>query len=369
LRKEVIAERKTMVWQSSREKNLTGGVKMKKVAGMLMVLLVIGLVIAPNSKSAPGLPRVVNIGTHRPGAFFNVVGTAVGAIVGKHTPMQTKVNPMGGPGAWMPMIATGEIDLGVCNIWDAWNGYLGKEAYKKLSKGKGFPVRLVLTGICNDVNITAAGDSGIKTLKDLRGKRLAAGFSKVPSCQYLALAGLANAGLTIDDVRLVPVTSPGTAVKAAIEGKAHAAGTASTGMPAVAELAVKRGAIMLSFDPSPEAKARALKHWPCGWLNLVKGGIYAGVDVDTWLMRYEIYVLCRADLPDEAVYEIIKAMWDHNAELPSIHPKFKEWTPETFASRKLYCPYHPGSIRFLKEKGIWTPELEKRQKELLAQKK
>jgi len=342
---------------------------MKKISGVIAVLLVIGLVIALNAKPAKGLPRVINIGTHKPGAFFNVVATAVATMVGKHTPMQTKVNPMGGAGAWMPMMATGEIDLGICNIWDSWKGYLGEEAYGKLSKGKGFPVRLVLTGICNDISITASGTSGIKTLKDLRGKRLAAGFSKVPSCQYQALAGLANAGLTIDDVRLVPVPSPGASVKAVIEGKADAAGTATTGMPAVAELAAKRGAIMLSFDPSPDAKAKAYKHWPCGWLNLVKGGIYSGVDVDSWLMRYEIYTLCRADMSDDAVYQIIKAMWDYNAELPAIHPKFKEWTPETFASQRLYCPYHPGAIKFLKEKGIWTAALEKRQKELLELKK
>jgi TRAP transporter TAXI family solute receptor len=350
-------------------KSLAGGMKMKKVAGVLAVLLVIGLVIVPESKPDPGLPRIVNIGTHKPGAFFNVVATAVGTVVGKHSPMQTKVNPMGGPGAWMPMMVTKEIDLGVCNIWDAWKGYLGEEAYEKLSKGKGFPVRLVLTGICNDISITAAGDKGIKTLKDLRGKRLATGYTKVPSCKYQAFAALANVGLTIDDVKVVPVPAPAAGVRAVVEGRADAAGTATTGMPLVAELAAKKGAIMLSYDPSPEAAARAYKHWPCGWLNLIKGGIYPGADVDTWLMRYEIYVLCRAGLSDEAVYEIIKVMWDHNDELPALHPKFKEWTPETYASRKLYCPYHAGSIKFLKEKGIWTSELEKRQRELLEQKK
>ena len=343
---------------------------MKKVAGMLLVLFFWGLAIVPNAMSTPDLPKVINIGTHRPGAFFNVVGTAVASIVGRHTPIKTKVNPMGGPGAWMPMMATGEIDLGVCNIWDSWKGYLGEDAYKRISKGKGFPVRLVLTGICNDISILVAGDKGIKTLKGLRGKKLAAGYSKVPSCQYQTLAALANVGLTMDDVKVVPVPSPPAGVRAVIEGKADAAGTATTGMPMVTELAAKRGgATILSYDPSPEAEARAYKYWPCGWLNLVKGGIYSGVDVDTWLMRYEVYTLCRADLSDEAVYTIIKAMWDYNSELAPIHPKFKEWTPKTFASRKLYVPYHPGTIRFFKEKGVWTPEMEKRQKELLDQKK
>jgi len=158
-------------------------------------------------------------------------------------------------------MVTKEIDLGVCNIWDAWQGYLGGEAYEKLSKGKGFPLRLVLTGICNDIGIVAAGDSGIKTLQDLPGKRLAAGYTKVPSCQYQALSALASVGLTIDAVKLVPVPSPPAGLRAVIEGRAHAAGTATTGMPAVAELAAKRGAIILSYDSSPEAEARAYKRF------------------------------------------------------------------------------------------------------------
>jgi len=323
----------------------------------------------PAPPPAPPLPKVINVGTHAPGAFFNVIGTAVGTVVGKHTAMETKVNPLGGPGAWMPMMVTKEIDVGVCNIWDAWKGYLGEEAYEKLSDGKGFPIRLILTGICNDISIGAAGDTGIKTLKDLRGKKVAAGYAKVPSCQYQVKAALANAGLTIDDVKVVPVAAPPPGVKAVLEGKADAAGTVTTGMPAWAEVVAKRGGgILLSYDPSPEAAAKSYEYWPCGWLNLIKGGIYPGVDVDTWLMRYEVYTLCREDLPDNAVYEIIKAMWDYNSELPPIHPKFKEWTPEAFASKKLYCPYHPGSIKFLKEKGLWTSELEKAQKELLAEK-
>jgi len=76
---------------------------MKKITGVFVVLLVIALPIA-ECAAGPGLPKVVNIGTHMPGAFFNVIGTAVGTVVGKHTPMKTKVNPMGGPGAWMPMM-------------------------------------------------------------------------------------------------------------------------------------------------------------------------------------------------------------------------------------------------------------------------
>lgn len=332
-------------------------------------ILVFGFLFVWSTKetSAQQLPSIVNIGTHPVGAFFHIIGTAVGAITQKHTPMKTKVMPVGIT-AWMPMLVTKEMDLGVLNSTDARWGYLGVEAYKDLSKGQGFPIRLLLTGICNNVSIGVPGGSPVKKLADLKGKTIAAGFAKTPAVQFQATAALANAGLTWADVKLLPVAAPGDSVKAVMEGKADAAGSVTVGMPDLTDFNAKTGGYLLTFDSSPEAKARALKVYPDGTLNLVKGGIWPGVPKDTWLLRYEIYIVVRKDFPEDAAHQIIKAMWEYNKELPPIHLMFEEWTPETFASKNLTTPYHPGSVKFLKEKKLWSKELEAKQKELLSQK-
>jgi TRAP transporter TAXI family solute receptor len=338
----------------------------------LLAVLFIAAIIVPGSvlKASPtpsSLPQIVNIGTHPVGAFFHIIGTAVGAITEKHTPMKTKVMPVGIT-AWMPMMVTKEMDLGVLNSTDSKWGYFGIEAYKGLSKGQGFPMRLLVTGICNDISIAVSGSSGVKKLADLKGKRIAAGFAKNPAVHEQATAALANGGLTWDDVKLVPVASPGDSGKAVMEGKADGAGSMTVGMPDLMDFNAKTGGYLVSFDPSPEAKARALKAYPDGMLNLVKGGIWPGVPRDSWLLRYEIYVVASKDFPDDAAYQIIKAMWEYNKELPAFNRKFAEWTPETFASKNLTTPYHPGSVKFLKEKNLWSKELEAKQKELLTQK-
>ncbi len=334
----------------------------------LISILVFGFLFVWGAKeiSAQQLPPIVNIGTHPVGTFFHIIGTAVGAITEKHTPMKTKVMPVGIT-AWMPMLVTKEMDLGVLNSTDSKWGYFGVEAYKDLSKGQGFPMRLLLTGICNDISIAVPGKSPVKKIADLKGKTIAAGFAKAPAVQLQTTAVLANAGLTWDDVKLLPVAGPGDSAKAVMEGKADAAGSMTVGMPDLTDLNAKTGGTLLTFDPSPEAKAKALKVYPDGMLNLVKGGIWAGVPKDTWLLRYEIYVVAHKDFPEDAAYQIIKAMWEYKG-LPSYHLKFAEWTPETFASKNLTTPYHPGSVKFLKEKKLWSKELEAKQKELLAQK-
>jgi len=338
---------------------------MKAIKRLLFVLVLVGLIATPMSAMAQA--KVINIGTHPVGTFFHLVGNAVGALITKHTDIKAKVMPVG-IGSWMPMMVTGEMDLGVLNSTDARWGYLGIKRYKKISRGKGFPIRLLFTGLYNDVSIVVSGKCPAGKSSELKGLSIAAGFAKAPACQLQTTAVLVNGGLTWKDAKLIPVAAPGASVKAVLEGRVDAAGTATTGMPVVEELAAKKGARFISLDPSPEAKARALKIYPDGWFNLVKGGKYAGVDKDTWLLRYEIYIVARKNLPDSLVKKILEVMWDYNSELPSYHKKFKQWHRDGYASKKLTIPYHPAAIKFLKSKGLWNEKLEGEQKGLLAKK-
>ena len=310
---------------------------------------------------------IVNIGTHAIGTYYNILGTALGKTIEGHTSMKAKVIPLSGPVAWMPMMLTKEMDIGLCNSTDAFWGYFAnQDTFSRISKGKGFPLRLIMVATGNDVSIAVPNNSGIKSLKDLKGKRIAGGFTAAPSCQLQMLAALANVGLTGNDVKLVPVAGPAPAVRAVIDGQADASGTVTTGMPEFAELEAAVGATILPFDTSPEAKARALEQYPIGWFQQQKGGVYPGIAVDGWFLHYENYVVCREDMPENAVYDILNTMWDNYKETFPIHIKFVEWTPDTFTSKMQTVPYHPGAIKFFKEKGVWTPEMEKTQQSLLA---
>jgi TRAP-type uncharacterized transport system substrate-binding protein len=57
---------------------------------------------------------IVNIGTHAIGTYYNILGTALGKTIEGHTSMKAKVIPLSGPVAWMPMMLTKEMDIGLC---------------------------------------------------------------------------------------------------------------------------------------------------------------------------------------------------------------------------------------------------------------
>ena len=317
---------------------------------------------------AEQLPSMLNIGTHPVGSFFNVVGTAVATVVGRHAPMKTTVKPMAGPSAWYPLLITQEIDLGVLNNWDAEKGYLGEFVYEKLSKGKGFPVRLIAISVNNAIGLSVAADSGIYKYSDLKGKRVA-GNLPTPSLQLQTEALLLNGGVTWSEIKPIPVSSVAEGVKAVIEGRSDASATCTIGMPIMEELQAKRGARILPLDPSPEAMKRVREKFSGYPIKITPGPGKTGVEKEQYLWAYDIYLIGRQDLPDEAAYQVVKALWENHKELAPIHVLLKNWTPERFVSKEALIPYHPGAVKFYKEKGAWTDEMAKLQETLLARKK
>jgi len=318
--------------------------------------------------TAQPLPTILNVGTHPVGSFFNVVGTAVATVVGKHSPMKTTVKPMAGPSAWYPLIKTQEIDLGVLNNWDAEKGYLGESVYGKLSEGKGFPVRLIAISINNAIGLAVATDSGIYKYSDLKGKRVA-GNLPTPSLQLQTEALLLNGGVSWSEIKPVPVSSVAEGVKVVIEGRSDASATCTIGMPIMEELQAKRGARILPIDPSPEALKRTREKFPGYPIKVTPGPGKTGVEKEQYLWAYDIYLIAREDLPDQAAYQVVKALWENYKDLGAIHILLKDWTLDKFVSKEALIPYHPGSIKFYKEKGVWTDEMAKLQESLLTKKK
>jgi len=319
------------------------------------------------SAIAESVPRVISIGTHPVGSFFNTVGTAVAKVITDHTKIRGIPKPMAGPSAWYPYMERGDLELGVLNVWDAQKGYLGESVYEKLSGKRGFNVRLVAVTVPNLGGLVVAKDSGIYNYSDLKGKRVCGNFP-TPSLQAQVEAYLANGNLTWKDIIPVPVNSVVEGVKMVIDGRADVSGTAALGMGIIEELNAKKGARFLGIDTSPQAIARTRKFHPGYPYKVKPDPRYTGVEKEQYVWAYDIYLIAHARLPDQVIYQITKALLENYKELGTVHELLKEWTPERFVSKEAVIPYHPGAIKVYREKGMWTKEMEELQKRLLNKK-
>ena len=311
------------------------------------------------------LPSMITMGTHPTGSLYNSIGSGLATVGTRYTPMEIKVSAMSGPVEWMPMFTTGEIEMGVLNCWDAQQAWLGGYDYDQISRGEGFPVRLVTNGSYNIASYLVAGDSDIYQAEDLYGKSMVLNVTGSAGITMQNEAFIANQQLDRSRITMVTATSITDGVDAVIEGRA-AATSVSTGVARTEELDSTRGARFINWDPSPEAVARAREYFPI-WVELVQPGPgKTGVVEPTYMMHFSNYLVSRTDVTDDVVYAVVEALWNHFEELAEIHPGLALWTSDRFVIDDFLVPYHPGAIKFYKELGIWTDACEAQQQMLLA---
>jgi TRAP transporter TAXI family solute receptor len=87
---------------------------------------------------------------------------------------------------------------------------------------------------------------------------------------------------------------------------------------------------------------------------------------DVSVLAIECGMAAAAQTSAETVYQVLKAVYDHHDSWKGVHPLANQTTLKK-ALQVVVVPFHDGAIRFYKEAGLWTAELDARQKELLRQ--
>jgi TRAP transporter TAXI family solute receptor len=339
---------------------------MKRVYCLLVLCLALFVI---NNAQATSMPRLLRMITSPIGTGAYGMATGLASILSVHLPTEVKVVPTTGPREAFPMFLMEEAELGAFTGWDCMENWLAGPSTKEYLKAKGAPVRLLTGGSPNQNAAVTAADSGIRTGKDVKGKRYVGIFAGSPSITLQAHAALANFGLKPSDVRMISVPGVAAGVKAVIEGRADATGSAVLGMAEVKELDGTKGARFISFDPSPQAVKRYTDIFPASLIKIEAGKGTEGIREPIYMMEYDFYLISHQGLYNEAAYQIVKTLWDYNKELTAISARLSKWTTDRFVTKNPLIPYHPGAIKFYKEKGLWSSEMDKKQQELLKQEK
>jgi len=308
-------------------------------------------------------PRSASLATHAVGTGYNAMGIGIAALVSRHTPITVRVQPFAGPPAWLPGMDKGEQDMGILTSADAVSSYKGIIIYKRPFKN----TRILAVGGTLRLSFFVPKDSPIETVADLKGKRIPTDFPGIPIVRLSSTAALATAGLTYDDITSVPVSDMRASIQAYMEGRLDA-GWITVGAPATQEINARKGGVkFISVISTPEGAKRMADIYPGSYPSVVKVGFATGIVKDTSVLTNDIYLVAGKDLSDEAAYEIVKALWEFNQELGAAYRLLKEWQRERMVSSQAFIPYHPGAIRFFKEKGAWTKEMDALQAQRMSE--
>lgn len=265
----------------------------------LFVTISVAAMLPCASAQAQKLPASTTIGTNPAGTAFYAVSAGLAKVISGAGPMQSIVQPYTGSSTFLPLVDSGELDFGIVNAVEMNLGYQGSGKVKISGKNPLPHVpnsRLIMRGSPLSVSLVVRKDSPLKTIQDVKGKRVAGEYPANIAIWFHVYTELANAGLTWDDVKVVPVPAVNDGVDALVQGRADAANHA-IGVAKVKEADAAVGVRYLSLDCGAQGEARVRKAVPGYYLITLKSGASTGIVGDTCVLAYDIYMVGHKGLP------------------------------------------------------------------------
>jgi TRAP transporter TAXI family solute receptor len=335
--------------------------------GLVMVFTVSFLLTPYESVLAgPEAVKDIAIISHDVGsqAFLFSAGIADG--VQKVSGIRTRVIPSGTDVGKMLALRGGEVNFAILPGSAAWFSSHGTGDFSALDWGPQ-PVRMAWRGQDLLIGYYTRGNSGIKKLSDLKGKRV----PQVPgsvSLSNLIKGALAFGGLSLSDCIVVNVSGLGAMGKAVNEGAADFSNFGTTGSPPIECAASPNGIYWFDLDPSDKAAWERLWEF-CPYTDVGLAERYAGKEKGIkpfHVLSYPYILTALENTSDEVVYAYAKAMWDSYDIYKTKHVELPYWSHENLAKTEgCFYPYHNALVKFMKEKGIWTSDHDKFQQQQL----
>ena len=303
------------------------------------------------------LPSTLTMTAYDTGSSGFNIGVAVGKMFKDKHGTDVRVLPAGNDVARLAPLKGGRAQASMMGV----GVYFAQEGVLEFAVKEWGPqpLRLILASTdCNAVSVGVAKDTGVKEVKDLRGKRVGMVVGS-PALNQNALAVLAFAGLTKNDVKLVEFSSYGAMWKGMLNNEVDAAIASTISGQAKEVEASPRG---LMYPPAPATDK-------AGWARINKispyyaphkttcgPGMSAQNPVELPNYPYPIFMVYSSQ-PASLVYSLAKSMIVN-------YDAYKDGAPGAAGlelKRQVLSwalPYHEGAVKAFKESGVWTAEHE-----------
>ncbi len=285
------------------------------------------------------------------GAILHLLSTIASKMLIDKTDIKVSVAPMRGTEAVIQSTEKGRAEFFFTDVTQVAAAIKGQEYWKGRPAKN---LRAIAKIVTFPTGFMVKKDSPIKTIADLKGKRIPTGWRAFQQALTLMEASLAAGKLTFKDIKGVPTIGLITAADDFKSGKTDA-GFIAPFAPKTREVASALGGIrFLDIGGGPEQLKAVKSIREDFYIVLLRPEMkIPGIAKPTHLLAYDTALVTNAQLSDDVAYKVAKAFYENKAILAQGHPMFRGYFPKRAAKQFSVLAYHPGAIKFYKEVGVW----------------
>jgi TRAP transporter TAXI family solute receptor len=312
---------------------------MEKFKIRILIFLVVFFVLGLSTSQAT---TRISIGTGGTGGVYYPIGGGVAEVFNKYIQGVTaRAEVSGASTENCRLVGANEQQIALANADAVYYAYKGGREFKKplniLSMFSMYP---------SNMQIVCLKSSGIKSIQDLKGKRVAVG---PPGGNTFVMTWVILKAHGFSEKDIKPVYQTFVESVASMKDGGIDAAFILAGYPnsAILDLSTTRDVRLIPIAQKVLDKITAeYKFYAEG---AVPGGIYKGVDQRTPGLAVMNVWIVHKDLAESLVYKMVKAIFDHKAYLVTVHKKVADMNLKDAV--KVPCPMHPGAVKYFKEVG------------------
>jgi uncharacterized protein len=318
------------------------GAFMRKLYSTIVGLLLACALAMPASAAE----QFINVLTGGTSGVYYPLGVALAGVIGKALPtVKTSAQATKASVENLNLLEAGRGEVAFTlgdSLSDAWKG--NEEAGFKTPLKK---LRGIAAIYPNYIQIVARADSGIKTLADLKGKKISVGAPK-SGTELNARAVLAAAGITYKDFSKVEYLPFGESVELMKNRQLDVTlQSAGLGVASLKDLSTSMDIVVVAIPADIVKKIND----PAYIAAAIPANTYTGQTSAVPAIAVQNYLVTRDDLSADIVYGITKAFWTGLDQLSNAHVAAKSIDIK-HALDGMPVPLHPGAERYYREAGI-----------------
>ena len=344
-------------------------IRAHRLGGRALLALGLAATIAAPAAAQPKLPDTLSWSAYDVGSGGYNQAVAIGNALKQKYGVNLRVLPGKNDVSRTLPLREGKVQFSANGVGGT---YLSQEGvYEFGAKNWGpQPVRALMLNTSDQLlTVVAAGDVGIKTVADLKGKRVAWVIG-APSLNQNITAILAHANLTWDDVKKVEFGGFGAAMDGIVNNQVDAAFSSSISGKAYAIAKSPRGLvypIISHADKEGWKRMNAIAPFFFPFMGTEGADLSKEKPAEAATYPYPV-LMTYADRDVDTVYNMTKAMVEAFGDYKDNAPGNSGWD----AKRQNFAwvvPYHDGAIKYWKEAGLWKPEHQAHNDKLIERQK